>query len=67
MSYVAYEKEGTASATIDSVHGYDPKAGHTQTASADKLNAFVQEKTASRLDFRNPRSCRYPVSRTLPA
>ena len=44
MSYVVCEKEGTACATIDSMHGYDPKAGHTQTASPDKLNAFVQEK-----------------------
>ena len=51
MSYVAYEKEGTACATIDSVHGFDPKAGHTQTASADKLNAFVQEKNCKSIGF----------------
>ncbi len=44
VSYVVYEKEGTACAIIDSVLGYDPKAGRTQTTSADKLIAFVQEK-----------------------
>ena len=51
MNYVAYEKEGTACANIDSVHGYDPKTGHTQTASADKLNAFVQEKNCKSIGF----------------
>ena len=51
MSYVVCEMEGTACATIDSVHGYDPKAGHTQTASPDKLNAFVQEKNCKSIGF----------------
>ena len=51
VSYVVYEKEGTACAIIDSVLGYDPKAGHTQTASADKLNAFVQEKNCKSIGF----------------
>jgi hypothetical protein len=43
MSNVVCEKEGTACATIDSVHGYDPKAG--------KLNAFVQEKNCKSIGF----------------
>jgi hypothetical protein len=51
VNYVAYEKEGTACATIDSVHGYDPKTGHTQTASADKVNAFIQEKNCKSIGF----------------
>ena len=44
VSYVVYEKEGAACAIIDSVLDYDPKSGRTQTVSADKLIAFVQEK-----------------------
>ncbi|MDO9400575.1 MAG: MBL fold metallo-hydrolase [Polaromonas sp.] len=44
VSYVVYEKEGSACAIIDSVLDYDPKSGRTRTSSADKLMAFVQEK-----------------------
>lgn len=44
VSYVVYEKEGTACAIIDSVLDYDAKAGRTRTTSADKLVEFVQEK-----------------------
>ncbi|MDP2818693.1 MAG: MBL fold metallo-hydrolase [Polaromonas sp.] len=44
VSYVVYEKEGSACAIIDSVLDYDPKSGRTRTTSADKLIAFVQEK-----------------------
>jgi len=44
VSYVVYEKEGTACAIIDSVLDYDPKSGRTRTTSADKLISFVQEK-----------------------
>ncbi|MDO8312387.1 MAG: MBL fold metallo-hydrolase [Sideroxyarcus sp.] len=44
VSYVAYEKEGSACAIIDSVLDYDPKSGRTCTISADKLIAFVREK-----------------------
>jgi glyoxylase-like metal-dependent hydrolase (beta-lactamase superfamily II) len=43
VSYVVYEKEGTACAIIDSVLDYDPKSGRTSTTSADKLVEFVQE------------------------
>lgn len=44
VSYVVYEKQGSACAIIDSVLDYDPKAGRTKTTSADKLIAFVHEK-----------------------
>ncbi len=44
VSYVVYEKEGSACAIIDSVLDYDPKSGRTRTTSADKLIALVQEK-----------------------
>ena len=43
VSYVVYEKPGTACAIVDSVLDYDPKSGRTHTASADKLVAFVRE------------------------
>lgn len=44
VSYVVFEKEGSACAIIDSVLDYDPKSGRTRTGSADKLVAFVQER-----------------------
>ena len=44
VSYVVYEKAGSACAIIDSVLDYDPKSGRTRTDSADKLIAFVREK-----------------------
>lgn len=44
VSYVAYEKEGSACAIIDSVLDYDAKSGRTRTTSADKLVEFVQQK-----------------------
>ena len=44
ITYVVYEKEGSACAIIDSVLDYDPKSGRTGTASADKVIAFVKEK-----------------------
>lgn len=43
VSYVVYEKPGSACAIVDSVLDYDPKSGRTRTASADKLVAFVRE------------------------
>jgi glyoxylase-like metal-dependent hydrolase (beta-lactamase superfamily II) len=43
VSYVVYEKEGTACAIIDSVLDYDAKSGRTGTTSADKLIEFVQQ------------------------
>ena len=44
VTYVVYEKVGSACAIIDSVLDYDPKSGRTHTASADKVIAFVKEK-----------------------
>lgn len=44
ITYVVYEKEGSACAIIDSVLDYDPKSGRTRTDSADKVIAFVTEK-----------------------
>jgi glyoxylase-like metal-dependent hydrolase (beta-lactamase superfamily II) len=44
VTYVVYEKEGSACAIIDSVLDYDPKSGRTSTESADKAIAFVREK-----------------------
>ena len=44
VSYVVYEKDGAACAIIDSVLDYDAKSGRTNTASADKLVEFVQQK-----------------------
>ena len=43
VTYVVYEKEGSACAIIDPVLDYDPKSGRTRTDSADKLIQFVQE------------------------
>jgi len=43
VTYVVYEKVGSACAIIDSVLDYDPKSGRTQTTSADKVIAFVKE------------------------
>ena len=44
VTYVEFEKEGSACAIIDSVLDYDPKSGRTSTESADKVIAFVREK-----------------------
>ena len=44
VTYVVYEKVGSACAIIDSVLDYDPKSGPTHTTSADKVIAFVKEK-----------------------
>jgi glyoxylase-like metal-dependent hydrolase (beta-lactamase superfamily II) len=44
VTYVVYEKRGSACAIIDSVLDYDPKSGRTSTESADKVIAFVREK-----------------------
>ena len=44
VTYVVYEKEGSACAIIDSVLDYDPKSGRTRTDSADKVIEFVREK-----------------------
>lgn len=44
VSYVVYEKPGSAAAIVDPVLDYDPKAGRTRTDSADRLIAFVREQ-----------------------
>ena len=43
VSYVVKDPQGDACAIIDSVLDYDPAAGRTDTSSADKIIAFVQE------------------------
>ena len=43
VSYVLREPEGRACAIVDSVLDYDPAAGRTDTASADRIIAYVQD------------------------
>ena len=42
VTYVVHAGTGSACAIIDSVLDYDPKSGHTSTASADRVIAFIQ-------------------------
>ena len=42
VTYVVYEKPGSACAIIDSVLDYDPKSGRTSHHSADKVIEFVK-------------------------
>ena len=42
VTYVVFEKPGTACAIIDSVLDYDPKSGRTSHPSADKVIEFVK-------------------------
>ncbi len=42
ITYVLFERDGSACAVIDPVLDYDPKSGRTATASADRVIAFVQ-------------------------
>jgi glyoxylase-like metal-dependent hydrolase (beta-lactamase superfamily II) len=42
VTYVVYEKLGSACAIIDSVLDYDPKSGRTKHTSADKVVDFVK-------------------------
>jgi glyoxylase-like metal-dependent hydrolase (beta-lactamase superfamily II) len=44
MTYVVFERPGSAAAIIDSVLDYDPKAARTSTRSADAVIAFVREQ-----------------------
>jgi glyoxylase-like metal-dependent hydrolase (beta-lactamase superfamily II) len=44
VTYVVYEKPGSACAIIDPVLDYDPKSGRTSHSSADKVIAFVKEQ-----------------------
>lgn len=43
VSYVVYEKPGSACAIIDSVLDYDPKSGRTHAQSAQKIIDFIHE------------------------
>ena len=43
VTYVVYEREGSACAIVDSVLDYDPKSGRTTTESADKVIRFVKD------------------------
>lgn len=43
ISYVVYEKPGSACAIIDSVLGYDPKSGRTTSAPVEPLVAFIRK------------------------
>lgn len=47
ISHVIHAGKGTACAIVDSVLDYDPKAGRTSTASADKLIDFVKTNELS--------------------
>ena len=42
VTYVIYEKPGSACAVVDPVLDYDPRAARTSTGSADKVAAFVR-------------------------
>ncbi|MDR5819247.1 MBL fold metallo-hydrolase [Caballeronia sp. LZ043] len=42
LTYVVFERPGSAAAIIDSVLDYDPKAARTSTRSADAVIAFVR-------------------------
>jgi len=43
MSYVVYDHDGGHAAIVDPVLDYDPKSGRTSTASAGRLQDFLQE------------------------
>ena len=43
-SYVVQDPASSACVIIDSVLDYDPASGRTNTASADKIIAFVREQ-----------------------
>ena len=43
VSYVVHQDGGSGCAIVDPVLDFDPKAGHTSTASAEKLVAYVRE------------------------
>ncbi len=47
VSYVVYEKPGSAAAVVDPVLDYDARSGRTRTTSADRLVAFVREQGLS--------------------
>jgi glyoxylase-like metal-dependent hydrolase (beta-lactamase superfamily II) len=44
VTYVVFDERGGSCAIIDPVLDYDPKAGRTKTAFADKLIAFIHEQ-----------------------
>ncbi len=44
LTYVVFDRPGGHCAIVDPVLDYDPKAGRTRTASADRVIAFVREQ-----------------------
>ncbi len=44
ITYVVHAGRGSACAVIDSVLDYDPKSGHTGTASADRVIDFIRRQ-----------------------
>lgn len=44
VTYVVYDQKGGQAAVIDPVLDYDPKAGRTSTASAERIVTFVREQ-----------------------
>ncbi|GGC05350.1 MBL fold metallo-hydrolase [Oxalicibacterium flavum] len=44
ISYVVHTGRGSVCAIIDSVLDYDPKSGHTGTASADRVIDFIRQQ-----------------------
>ena len=44
VTYVVYDRPGSACAIVDAVLDYDPKSGRTRTGSADRVVAFVREQ-----------------------
>ena len=45
VTYVVYERAGSACAIIDPVLDYDPKSGRTSHTSANKVIDFVKSPT----------------------
>ena len=43
VTYVVYEKPGSSCIIVDSVLGYDPKSGRTQTDQADQVIDFIKK------------------------
>ena len=43
VTYVVYEKPGSSCIIVDSVIGYDPKSGRTQTDQADQVIDFIKK------------------------
>jgi len=61
VTYVVYQQERSECAIMDSVLDYDPKAGRTSTASADKVIALCAHMNCVSSGFsrrmRTPTTC----------